>query len=307
MPPTDGDPPPGGTPPAPPPTPAPPAPPADFVSTLSNEYRDPITKAGFKTADDIAKGYLHAQSALGASIRIPGADAGADDIAKFDARLAEKVPGLVRIPADDDVEGWKAFNARIGVPEAVTGYAFKPVEGVPEEVTRTLDAFLADSFLKAGIPAQRAAAVRDAMMESQRAAFAKATEDAEKAAESLRLEWGAGYDQRIARAGSAPSKVLGPEKGAALLAEIDAIGLGNSPMMAQFLDKVVEALGEDTFVPGTRSSGIPDSVSDIEAKIAEIQRNPAFQNNRDPMHKTLVDRFAKLHEQRAAVLQLSAA
>lgn len=280
---------------------------ATFVESLSPEFREAIAKTGISDADGLAKAYINAQQAIGSSVRIPGPDAGPEDIQRFDAKLAEKVPGVVRLPGEGDAEGWKTFYSRLGVPEAPTAYKFAPVEGIPEQVGGNLDQWFAPIAHKANLTTAQAAAVRTEWLQSVKAAGDAAEAAQAEAAEALRGEWGAGYEQRLARALGTINPILGEKDGKAMLAEVEAAGLGNSPMLARYMERVADFISEDRFVPGQRPNlGMPDSLGEINEKIAEIQRNPAYQNSRDPLHASLVAKMENLFTQRVA-LQRNAA
>jgi hypothetical protein len=273
-----------------------------FLDSLASDYRDPIAQTGIKDADGLAKAYINAQQAIGASIRIPGADAGPDDIKKFDARLAEKVPSLVRMPGPDDTDGWKTFYQRLGVPEAPTAYKFTPDEGLPNDVQGNLDQWFAPIAHTANLSTTQAAAVRAEWFASIKAAAQEAQSQQESAANELREKWGAGYDQRLSRALGTLTPILGAERSEVLKQQVDSVGLGNAPLLIEYMERVADFLGEDRIVQGQRPNlGLPDSLDEIKAKIAEIQGNPAYKNNLDPNHKPLVSKMENLFQQMAAL------
>lgn len=284
-----------------------PAPAAGFQETIAPEYRDAIAKTGIGDVNGLAKAYLEAQSFLGGAVRIPGPDAPPDDMRKFEARLQEKVPALVRIPEAEDADGWKAFWSRLGTPDAPTGYTFAPVEDLPETIVKPTDDWLADVFHKAGVPKTMAEKVRAEIVAANRTAYTQHSEATTAAENDLRTRWGAGYEQRLALALGLPAKLLGPEKGEALRQRIETAGLGNVPELLEVLSQAALGLGEDPFVAGTRPTGLPNSLAEVDAQIAEIQRNPAYGNNRDPAHKPLVAKMENLHQQRMAILSSRAA
>jgi hypothetical protein len=278
-----------------------------FVDSLAPEFREAVSKTGITDANGLAKAYLEAQSFMGTSIRIPGVDAGKEDIAKFDARLAEKVPGLVRLPGDGDAEGWKTFHQRLGVPSAPTEYKFSAVEGIPEEIGNNLDQWFAPIAHKANLTPGQATAVRKEWLGSVQAAGEAAESAQTAAADALRTEWGAGYEQRLARAMGTLVPVLGADKAAKFKTEVEAVGLGNAPMLFQLLDRVADYVGEDRFVPGQRPNhGLPDTMTELESKIAEIQKNPAYGNRLDPAHKSLLAKMEALFNQKAALQERAA-
>ena len=74
---------------------------------ISSEWAEDASMADFKSLDDLAKSYVHAQKLIGSDDR-------------------------VRVPVDDDKDGWMKFYNRIGRPEEASGYEFKIPEEAPE-------------------------------------------------------------------------------------------------------------------------------------------------------------------------------
>lgn len=87
-----------------------------------------------------AKQAVDYQAMQGSSIRIPGENATPEDTAAFYDKLITQVPGLMPVPAADDVEGQKALALKMGVPEEAGGYELKAPEG------KELDESLKDWF-----------------------------------------------------------------------------------------------------------------------------------------------------------------
>lgn len=88
----------------------------------------PFFKAeeGTKSADQILADLNNAAQWMGNSLRMPGPDAPAEDIAKLQERVMEKIPGLMKTPEDPEQAG--AIFAKLGKPETAEGY--KLPEGV---------------------------------------------------------------------------------------------------------------------------------------------------------------------------------
>lgn len=73
------------------------------------------TVVRFKSLDDVARSLIEAKAYNGRSLGIPGDEANDDAWKAFDAKLIEKVPGLIR---KDSPELW----ATLGKPEDADGY-----------------------------------------------------------------------------------------------------------------------------------------------------------------------------------------
>ena len=64
---------------------------------------------------------------MGSSIRIPSEEAGAEDMTAFVEKLLQ-VPGVTRIPEQDDNDAWAAFYDRLGRPGKPEEYEFDASE-----------------------------------------------------------------------------------------------------------------------------------------------------------------------------------
>ncbi len=80
--------------------------------------------------NDLAKNYLDVQSHLGNAIRIPSAEASAEDVTAFHTRLKEKVPGLIPTPNNENPETIEMFLTALGKPAKSDEYKLPEIEGV---------------------------------------------------------------------------------------------------------------------------------------------------------------------------------
>lgn len=266
---------------------------------MPDEYRPEIAKTGIKDAGALAKAYLSAQSALGASIRIPGKDAGAEDWERFSSKLAS-VPGLVRLPESDDDAGWQAVYEKLGTPNTPDGYKWE----AEDEHTKELDRWLAAQAHEAKLTVKQATAMREKLMALGEQTQVKAQEQnaaaLQAAEEALRGEWKNGFDQNMARA-EMVLKRFGSES---LINEVaEAGGLKVAPELAKMLHAIGASFEEDTLVRGM-PQGLAPTESELRAQIGEIERNPAYLNRFDPLHDSLVQKrfalFEKLQSLKAA-------
>lgn len=281
---------------------------APFIDSVPEALRESVTKAGIDSLEKLTQNWSDAQRAMGSMIRIPGKDAGAEDIQRFDARLTEAVPGLMRIPGDDDVEGWKALHNRLGVPEVATGYKFNPVDGLPEPTVQKLDEWIAGLAHKANVPAKAAAVMREGWIESLKVAGERERAAQAAAVDELRTEWGSGFDHRIQmgrqlliNAGGDDGRVLAEE-------HLTAENLAANPLLAKVLATLAAKVGEDTVIKGDGGNSGTLSRAEIDAKINEIRGNKdhAFHNARDPSHKDAVARMNSLYELKASLTSSAA-
>lgn len=99
--------------------------PVDFKSTLSEDLRGHKSLEKFKNADDLAKSYLHAESMIGGSIRIPSDDAGDEQRTEFLEKL-KSVDGVIKFDPND----LDNIYSKLGRPETAEQYEIT----VPDEL-----------------------------------------------------------------------------------------------------------------------------------------------------------------------------
>ena len=162
----------------------------DLLESLPEQYHDPLTAAGIKDAETLARNWIDAQSMLGSSIRLPPKDAAPDDIAAFDARLSERVPGLVRLPDAEDKEGWGRFYGQLGRPEKPEGYTFEKVEGVADNVEQNIRTWTATLAHENGLTQAQAKKVYEGLAASNRDNAQAFTTTIEERRGVLKREWG---------------------------------------------------------------------------------------------------------------------
>jgi len=90
---------------------------------ISSEWAEDASMADFKTMDDLAKSYVHAQKLIGSDER-------------------------VKIPTEDDTDNWMKFYNKIGRPEEASGYDFKIPEDAPENYENEKFQVAASEFRK---------------------------------------------------------------------------------------------------------------------------------------------------------------
>lgn len=152
----------------------------------------------------------------------------------IETKRAFSAPRAMEMPKEGDVEGWKKFNAAIGVPETPDKYDFGDIGKAmkPEELKSW-----SEDLHKLGIPNKQAAAL--AQIVTQRGAAFKEAEAAAWAeqsaseAESKQLEWG----------DKAPAHVDLAARGFGKLAE-----LLKKENTVDFREKIEKAFGTKDFL-----------------------------------------------------------
>jgi len=187
---------------------------------------------------------------------------------------------LLKLPKDAaDEAGWKAVNARLGVPADIKGYDLSTIKHADG---RALDTALADSLrtsmLNAAVRADRAPDIAKAVvkhMDDQ--AAAKATERtaaAKTQREDLIKEWGPNFELNRLTAMQGAKRAAGTDEGAQKLVAAMEDAVGYKATM-EFWRKIGKGTTEDTFVEGG-TGGSPTTQTGAVARKAELEADTAW-------------------------------
>ncbi len=247
--------------------------PSDWRDSLPEDIRAGV--GDVNTIEDLAKGYVSAQSMVGDSIRIPGAEAGQEDWDKFYGKF-DNVPGLTRY----DPDNLDSLHQAAGRPPTANDY----------EVDADAD-FLGVAHA-AGLSRQQV----EALLEHDETILDESERESNVALEGdiqeLRSEWGLAFEDKIGVAQQAVAFLDGITPG--LVDALDSSGAGNLPPIIKLFEQLGANLGES-------DSGFGDSFQaqsgltphEAKAQIAEIQNNPQH-----PYHngdESALDHFIELH------------
>ena len=246
----------------------------DWRSSLPDEIRDHKSLGSIKDVGSLAKGYLHAQSMVGADkVPIPGQWATSDD--------------------------WNMVYDKLGRPADADGYELTMGEGV------NADDGMVEWFKKTshdvGLSGPQAQKLMTAFNEMQGGrtqtatdAVAKTRSDSET---ELKREWGQAYDQRIGYASAVLQNFEAEDMAELRLS--DGSLLGDNPAVVKLMSKVgqfiAEKTGEDSFA-GSKGSGVmaPD---EAHSKLREITaKESPYWSSRHPEHDWYVSEAMRLRE-----------
>ena len=129
------------------------------------------------------------RSTLGQSLRIPGEDASDEARQAFHTKLTEKVPGLIRIPGEDDAEGLTSLYSQLGTPETFEGY----------EADEAF-ASLRETAHGAKLTKKQFKALTDKLMADRGTAKETTTTEHAKSITDLKTLWGQAYNDKLAAA-----------------------------------------------------------------------------------------------------------
>lgn len=263
---------------APPPVMPPPvgaspaAPPAgdavpDWRASLPAEVRDAPGVVKFKSVEELARGYVNAETMIGKKgVILPGDNAPPEEVAKF--------------------------REAIGVPAQADGYKLAGKEGAPPEIWNDATAKEIAAFAhEAALTPKQAQALADKWqtlgIEGGKITAAENERQHTEGKAALQKEWGTSFDAKHAAANLA-IKQFGGDEIVALLAEK---GLGNDPRMVKLFAQIGEKMGED--VP----SGMGQSMAggpDLKAESATLRAGPAYLNAMHPEHRAVNERLTVL-------------
>ena len=271
--------------------------------SLSEELRGNETLRQTPDVATLAQRFVDAKAYQGNSIRIPSAEASAEDRATFTRDLAAKASHLklVSIPGEDATdEERREYLSSLGVPKTTEGYKFEGLQ-VPDGVKLTdLDNYR-ERVLKLGLTDAQAKGILELDIERAQAQGKTNSEQLEAGAAVLKRAWGDNYDalEKAALEGAMHlAEAAGEGLGAELrkLVENDTFAKQN-PVLMQALSaygvKLIES--GDGQQGGT---GVTNFITPDEAKkrISEMRNNPEHPLNqaRHPDHKEAVEELQRL-------------
>jgi len=105
----------------------------NWRDTLPDGIKGDASLANFEDIGQLAQGFLDAKTYQGASIKIPGEDAGDEDRKAFHDKMLDKMPNLMYKPDFENPEQSVEFYRTLGMPELAEGYALPEFE-VPDGI-----------------------------------------------------------------------------------------------------------------------------------------------------------------------------
>ena len=262
----------------------------EFLESLPESLRDAPFLAKAENAEAAINALTNAAQTVGNSIRIPGENASAEDIASFQAKAVEKFPGLMpSIDITDEAAVTSAF-ARLGRPDADKEYNYPEIADF--EWTAEAKAAISIMAKDAGLTQTQFNAYAKKQIGDQIEATHASTEAVNQDQKSLKDEWGVAYDENMSKAKAAANKTEAPTE----LKE--ALEAGTLPSgTIKWLHGLASALGEEGTDNSDNGNGADNTgmvtPSEAEAQIQEIMDNPDYSPDR-PMYARLQKRRMEL-------------
>ena len=245
----------------------------------------------FKSPTDLAKSYSELNNYLSNSIRIPSEDASEDAWNDFNTKL-QKVDGMVRLPAEDDADGWNNFYQRMGRPAAPEGYQYEKPEGF--ETNPESDAEFNKIAFEAGLTRDQAAKIYGHLTGNIQEANASIVEEQQKGMDELRREWGQAFDHEVSIAQNA-AKMLDDKIGG-VLDYFDAVAdQGGDHMMVRLMNEFGKLAGETGAIQTEAASVM--TPAEAKMRISEIRDNKdhPYNNTFDPAHEAANEKMRELY------------
>lgn len=294
-----------------------PAAPAPFIASLPETLRSNPAFEGVKDVGDLATRYADTRKPfaeqLPEDIRGEAVFKDVKDLATLAKGYhgAQKLLGvpkdqLLRLPTDpSDAKQWDPLYKAIGRPEKPTDYKVTTPDGKP--LDPTFQESLYTVAHENGV-SQKALEKLTHWIIERGNGVTKAQSDArdletKTAVDGLKGKWGGAFDKYVASS-QAATTYLAEQAGidpAAVKAELEKTGLGNSVNLIQMLAKVGETLKEDGKLEG-RGGGDSDLKSPAEAlqEINSLTSEPTFKaayfDKRNPGHAAAVQRIYALRQ-----------
>ena len=267
--------------------------PSSFNSLIPEDLRaDPALK-DFKDVGGLAKSYVNLSKLQGSSIRIPGEDAGSEDLNAFYNKLVD-VKGVMRSPDTDNKEAMDAFYTQLGRPETADGYKDSIVkDDVPRGLTFDQDMLsqFKNTAHDLGLTKEQAAGIMEFELGRYDSINQQQTYQLEQARDILKTQWGNEYSNR--KSGVSAVKKYYEGSHPEYMTQLEEVA-GTNPVLAMIMADAGMSLVEKGHVEaGQAYSG--STPHEAKEKIAEIRNNKEH-----PWHKgdpAARAKMVKLYEQ----------
>jgi hypothetical protein len=229
----------------------------------------------------------------GDSLRIPGPEATVEDRTAFNAKLAERVPGVYYMPDPEDPAQIKALQRKMGAPEDGNGYTFTPPEGgsIDEAMTAQYRTWANDLDMTQA----QADGIYKRFNEYTLGEIGAMKGTHNEAINGLKAEWGVTFPDKVKKIDHLVGKYADTE---GFRAELQA---GNVPphILKMFSQMADGLLGEGMQMVGTGGDQPPPGLPPAEAaeRAAEVRNHPAFFDDAHPEHMAMVKKHVEYMKQ----------
>ena len=243
----------------------------DWRTALPEDIRGSAALASVKDVASLAKQFVDQQSYLGNSIRIPSEHAGDEDKKAFMEKLRKHAPGLIPAPNPDDDESVMTVLSALGRPQEVDGYVSPEV---PEQLKEAIPAervqFFKQVAHKFGLTNKQFQGMMGEVLAADAQNYQQAMQSLEDGRNSVKSEWGATFDQRVAQISQTLVATGAPVE---FQEALKSGQVGGSTL--KWLHSMVGRLGgkEGIHVAGNEGSSNTLTPDEANARISEMLNN----------------------------------
>jgi len=221
---------------------------------------------------------------VGGSIRIPGKDAGEDDIKKFHDSIIEKVPNMMMKPNFENKDQSEEFYKMAGRPSESSKYEADAPEGYTPNEDRLK--FLKGLAFDEGISGKQFKGLMEKIHAEDFKVQQLQEAELTKQTDALKIKWGSAYDEKLQTSIDLSNKFFGDIFTADTIPAGYAMGLDK--LSAQFSKEDLNEIKPD----------VKKAITPLEAQsqINEIYGNnkhPYF-NKLDPLNDSATKRMVEL-------------
>jgi hypothetical protein len=249
---------------------------ADWKESLPEAFRDAPYFKSATSAENALSELNNAAQWQGNSLRMPGPDAGDDDIAAFRSKVVEKVDGLMPIPNMDDADSMSAIFGKMGKPAEPSGYK------LPEGVVVEGDALgnLQASAHDMNMTQSQFEAQVNQMNGMQNTATEAQTAAIEATKQTLMTDWGNAFEARMTEIATFLKNDADTPPD--IVADLEAGRIPADQM--KWLHKLTQLGDEASPVQGQQNATGELAPAEAEEQLNEVERRLLAGNNGRPMH-----------------------
>lgn len=216
---------------------------------------------------------------------------------------------LVRLAGPDDAAGWDAIYAKLGRPESADKYQLADPQGLPEGLVLDpgVKTGLATLAHELGLNQKQTAKLYEKTINGRVEAFKTAlsgeADGLRQAEATLKTEWGAAYEQKIAGINTAIDRIDAELKlGGGLEQAIAQMPAGSRVALAKAFDRIAGLYNEHTVTgsggPGGMGGALTPAAAQqqISAMWADPQVAKTLRDQHAPGHADALARMQKFYE-----------
>lgn len=210
---------------------------------------------------------------------------------------AQKLIGVDKIPVPGKhatEEDWKNVYHKLGLPKDQKDYKIDVAadSGLAADFITTLS----EAAYSSGVLPQAASKLAGILAEKNKTAIADMQKAAnaqyEESVNSLKKEWGAGFDVELAKANAALKQFASPEE----ITQLTNAGITQNTTLIKLFNKLSKTLGEDVISSAAAGTSGAMTPASAQAEINSIMgdTNHPYYNGSHPNHSAAVAEVQKL-------------